>query len=61
MDPDVTLKLLVEALEAGKPYAAKDRFYDLFEWLKADGYPPRFARHLCTKTKTTSTWRTKNA
>ena len=40
MDPDVTLKLLVEALEAGKPYAAKDFFYNLFEWLKEDGFPP---------------------
>lgn len=44
MDPDATLRILVDALERGDTSEAGEAYYALLEWLKLGGFTPKLAR-----------------
>lgn len=44
MDPDATLRILVDALERRDTTEASEAFYALLEWLKVGGFTPKLDR-----------------
>ncbi|KKL51481.1 hypothetical protein LCGC14_2295010 [marine sediment metagenome] len=44
MDPDATLRILVDALERGDTVEAGEAFSALREWLKLGGFTPKLER-----------------
>lgn len=42
MDPNATLRLILEALDNGETPEAAQSARDLMDWIDKDGFPPNF-------------------